>query len=122
MRHFPKDSRDLNIDGLLITGALSNAIPETDLPKTRLLDPHTNKCEGNLPGLQIMVANGQREAPNAIATVELQFEVGDNTFREKVMVKRNLTSLLIRLLLLQRNSTITDMRQENLNSPCFFCS
>ena len=56
---------------------------------------------------------GQLEAP--IATVELQFEVGDITFREKFIVITNLRSPLIDLLFLQRNSTILDMRQGILN-------
>ena len=64
-----------------------------------------------------MLANGQLKAP--IATVELQFEVGDITFREKFIVITNLTSPLIGLLFLQRNSTILDMRQGNLNFPFF---
>ena len=62
-----------------------------------------------------MVANGQLEAP--IATVELQFEVGDITFREKFIVMTNLTSSLIGLFFLQRNSTILDMRHGILNFP-----
>ena len=64
-----------------------------------------------------MVANGQLEAP--IATVELQFEVGDITFREKCIVMTNLTSLLVGLLFLQRNSTILEMRHGILNFPFF---
>ena len=62
-----------------------------------------------------MVANGQLEAP--IATVELKFEVGDITFRGKFIVMTNLTSLLIGLLFLQRNTTILDLRQGILNFP-----
>ena len=64
-----------------------------------------------------MVANGQLEAP--IATVELQFEVGDNRFREKFIVMTNLTSPLIGLLFLPCNSTILDMRQGILHFPFF---
>ena len=62
-----------------------------------------------------MVANGQLEAP--IATVELQFGVGDITFREKFIVMTNLRSPLIGLLFLQRNSTILDIRHGILNFP-----
>ena len=51
--------------------------------------------------------------------MELQFEVGDITFREKFIVKTNLTSPLIGLSFLQRNSTIPDMRQGILNFPFF---
>ena len=64
-----------------------------------------------------MVANGQLEAPTA--TVELQFDVGDITFREKFIVMTNLTSPLIGLLLLQLNSTILDVHQGILNFPFF---
>ena len=64
-----------------------------------------------------MDANGLSEAP--IATVEMQFEVGDITFREKFIIMTNLTSPLFGLLILQRNSTILDMRQGILNFPFF---
>ena len=117
MLYFSMDFGELNIEGPIDTGALSNAIPEADLRKIRLLAPHRIINEGPPPEFQIMVAKGQLEAP--IATVELQFEVGDITFREKFIVKTNLTSPLIGLLFLQRNSTILDMRQGILNFPFF---
>ena len=117
MLYFPMDFGELNIDGLIDTGALSSAIPEADLSKIRLLAPHTILNEGPPPEFQIMVANGQLEAP--IATVELQFKVGDITFREKFIVMTNLTSPMVGLLFLQRNSTILDMRQGILNFPFF---
>ena len=109
MLYFPMDFGELNIDGLIDTGALSGAIQEADLRKIRLLAQHTILNEGPPPEFQIMVANGQLEAP--IATVELQFEICDITFREKFIVMTNLTSPLIGLLFLQRNSTTLDMRQ-----------
>ena len=96
---------------------MSSAIPEANLRKIRLLAPHTILNEGPPSESQIIVANGQLEAP--IATVELQIEVGDITFREKFIVMTNLTSPLIGLLLLQRNSTILDMRQGILNFHFF---
>ena len=117
MLYFPLDFGELNIDGLIDTGALSSAISEADLRKIRLLAPHTILNEGPPPEFKIMVANGQLEAP--FATIELQFEVGDITFREKFIVMTNLTSPLIGLLFLQRNSTILDMRQGILNFPFF---
>ena len=64
-----------------------------------------------------MVANGQLEAP--VATVELQFEVVDFTFREYFILMTNLTSLLIGLFFLQRNSTILVMCQGRLNFSFF---
>ena len=62
-----------------------------------------------------MVAKGQLEAP--VATVELQFEVGGITFREKFIVMTNLIRPLIGLLFIQRNNTVLDMRQGILNFP-----
>ena len=111
------DFGELNFDGLIDTGALSSAIPEADLRKSRLLAPHTILNEEPPPEFQIMVANGQLEAP--IATVELQFEVSDITFREKFIVMTNLTSPLIGLFFLQCNSTILDMCQGIMNFPFF---
>ena len=115
--YFPLGFGKLNIVGLIDRGALSGAIPEAELPKYRLLAQHRILKEGPLPEFQIMVANGQLEAP--IATVELPFEVGYMTFREKFTVLTNPTSLLIGLLFLQRNSTILDMRTGILNFPFF---
>ena len=65
MLYFPMDFGELNIDGLIDTGALSSAIPEADLRKIRLLAPHTILNEDPPPEFQIMVANGQLEAPRA---------------------------------------------------------
>ena len=115
--YFPMDFGELNIDGVIDTGALSSAIREADLRKIRLLAPHTTLNEGPPPEFQIMIAKGQLEAP--IATVELQFEVGDIIFKEKFIVMTNLTSPLNFLFFLQRNITILDMRQGILNFPFF---
>ena len=117
MLYFRMDSGELNIDGLIDTGALSSAIPEADLRKIRLLARHAILNEGPPPEFQFMVANGQLEAP--IATVELQFEVGDITFREKVHSHDKSHKLLIGLLFLQRYSTILDMSRGILNFPFF---
>ena len=57
MLYFPMDFGELNIDGLIDTGALSGAIPEADLRKLRLLAPHTILKEGPPPAFQIMVSN-----------------------------------------------------------------
>ena len=96
---------------------MSGAIPEADLRKMQLLDPHKILGEGPPPEFQIMVANGQLEAP--IATLEMQLEISDITYRENFIVLTNLTSPLIGLLFLKRNRTILDMRQGILNFPFF---
>ena len=115
--YFPMDFGELKIDGLIDTGALSSALPEAHLRKIRLLAPHTVLNEGPPPESQFMVASRQLEAP--FATVELQSEVDNITFREKFIVMTNLTSPLIGLIFLQHNSIILDMRQGILNFPFF---
>ena len=107
--------REVKIVGLIDTGALSRAFPEANLSRIRLWAAHTIFIESPPLEFQIKVANGQLEAP--IATVELQFEVRDITFREKFIVITNLTNPLISFLCLQRNSTILDMRQGILIFP-----
>ena len=49
MLYFPMDFGELNIEGLIDTGALSSAIPDADLRKILLLAPHTILNEGPLP-------------------------------------------------------------------------
>ena len=117
MLYFPMDFGELTLDGLVDTGALSRAIPESDLRKIRLFAPQSIVKEGPAPNFQIMVANGQLETPKG--TVELKFEVGDIEFHEIFIVMEKLTSPLIGLSFLQRNNTILDMRQGVLNFPFF---
>ena len=117
MLYFPMDFGELTLDGFVDTGALSSAIPESDLRKIRLLAPQSIVKEGPAPNFQIMVANGQLETPKS--TVELKFEVGDLEFHEIFIVMEKLTSPLIGLSFLQRNNTILDMRQGVLNFPFF---
>ena len=107
----------MTIDDLIDTGALSSAIPEMDLRKTRLLLPQSVIREGPPPKFQIMVANGQLETPKS--TIELKFEVGEIEFHEIFIVMENLTGPIIGLMLLQRNHTVVDMRQGISNFPFF---
>ena len=114
---FPMDFGELTIDGLIVTGALSSAIPEMDLRKIRLLSPQSVIREGEPPNFQIMVANGQLETPKS--TIELKFEVGDIEFHEMFIVMEHLTGPSIGLMFFQRNHTVLDMRQGILNFPSF---
>ena len=119
MLYFPMGFGELTIDGLVDTGALTSAIPESDLRKIKLLTTQSIIKEGPPPGFQIMVANEQLEKPKA--TLELKFEVGDIEFHEIFIVRDNLTGPIIGLMFLQRNHTELDMREEILfsrTSPC----
>ena len=88
MLSFPMDCSEITLDGLVDTGALSSAISEADLRKTRLLAPQSIVKEGPAPNFQIMVANGQ--LGNSKSTVELKFEVGDIDFLEIFKIRKNL--------------------------------
>ena len=112
---FTINFEELNLDGLINRDLLSGAIPVGDLRKICLLALHTIKNDGSPPDFQIMVANGQLEAP--IATVELQIE--DITIREKLIVLTNITSRLIDLVHLQSNLTILYVRQVIQIFPLF---
>ena len=101
------DFGELTIDGLIDTGALSSAIPETDFRKIRLLAPQSKVIEGHAPSFQIMVANGQMETPKS--NVELKFEVGDIEFHEIFILLEKLTGPIIGLKFLQRNNTVLDI-------------
>ena len=117
MLYFPTEFVELTIDGLIDTGALSSAIPEMDLRKIRLFSPQSVIRESPPPNFQIRVTNGQLETPKS--TIELNFEVGDIEFHEIHNVLGSLTGPIIRLLLLQRNHTVFDMKQGILNDPFF---
>ena len=82
MLSFPMDFKELTIDGLIDTRAISNPIPEMDLRKIRLLSPQSVTREG---------PNGE--------------------FHEMFIIMVNLTGPIIGLLFLQRNHTVLDMRQ-----------
>ena len=64
-----------------------------------------------------MVVNGHLKTP--CATVELQFEVGYILFKKRFIVMTSLTSPILGLISLQRNSNILDMRQGVIIFPFF---
>ena len=111
--YFPIDFEELTIDGHIETGAVKSVVSEAHLRKIQLLALQTISKERHPPGLQIVVANGHLETLSA--TVELQYEVGDILFKERVIVTTNLLCRLTGLLFLERNSTILDMRQGVIN-------
>ena len=111
------DFKESNINGLIVTSALTNVIAELNLHQILLLAPRTILNGSQPPEFQIMVATGQLEA--SFATVELHFEVAENFFGEKFLITTNITSPLNGLLFLQRNTTRFDMRQRFPNFPFF---
>ena len=116
--YFPKDFRDLTIDGVIDTGALFSSISDTDFESIKQNAPEKKVLkEGPSPDFQILVANGQLEA--AIATTELPFEMGYITFVERFIVLAILANPYIGLVLLQRKGKILGTRQGILYFPSF---
>ena len=111
------DFGELTLDGFVDTGALSSAIPESDIRKIQVLAPQSIIKDGPAPNFRLMVAIGQLE--NSKSTVELKFEVGDIDFHEIFIVMQKPTSPSIGLSFLQRNNTILEMRQGVFNFPFF---
>ena len=117
MLYFSMDFGELTINGLVDTGALTSAIPESDLRKIKMLTTQSIIKEGPSPSFQILVANGQLETPKT--TVELTFEVGDIEFHDIFIVMDNLTGPIKGLMFSQRNHTVLDLRQRILTFPYF---
>ena len=109
------DFEKLTLDCLPNTGALTSAIFEADLKKTKLLSNEAITDTGPAPNFQIMVANGQLEQP--IGTVLLELEVADFQFQERFIVLKTLPNPLIALCFLQRHNARFDIRQGNITFP-----
>ena len=95
MYYIPMDFKNLTLDGLIDTGALTRAVSEQDLNKINkimLLSNEATKETGRPPHLQIMVANGQLDVP--ICTVLLEFEVTDFILTENFITMKNLPNHL----------------------------
>ena len=113
--YIPMDFERLTLDGLIDTGALASAISEQDLDRSKLLANEAIKDTGPAPNFQIMVVNGQLEAP--IGTVPLELEVGEFILREIFIIMRNLPNALIGPCFLCRNNAIFNVTQGTLTFP-----
>ena len=117
MLYFPVDFGDFKVDEFKDTSALSTTGPGAFLRKRRLLVPQSLLNEELPPDFQIMVANLQMEAPTA--TIKLQINFDDITFKGKFIVLTKFGSAWIGLFFLQCNNTSLYMRQRMLKSPFF---
>ena len=106
---FPTDFGELTSDGLIDATAMTGANSEADLRKIESIAAQEFSNKEPSPDNQIIVANGHLETPGATVEVE------DISFQKRFVVMTNLTSLLVGLFFLQRDSTVLDMRQGGLN-------
>ena len=78
MLYFPLVFGEWTIDHPIDTGALSSVISVAHCEKIKQIAPQKILKQGPAPDFEIMMDDGQLEAP--IATTELHFEVSDVIF------------------------------------------
>ena len=64
-------------------------------------------------------ANGQLEKPLATTTVE--FDIGDHTLAEHILVRKKLTPLIKGLQFMRQNSVVLDTTQSLIHFPTWQC-
>ena len=72
--------QQFSIDALIDFGALVNCMPESELQKLKNMSPDNILQETDPPPFKLQVANGEIESPTK--TIQVQFEIGDWTFKE----------------------------------------
>ena len=111
----PMDFNNLSVDALVDSGALVNCLPESELQKIKSVSPDNILKEIDPPAFKLQVANGDIETPTK--TVQLQFELGDWTFKETFIVATKMTGPILGLTFLKNNSAIQDVSQALLHFP-----
>ena len=111
----PMDFNNLSVDALVDSGALVNCLPENEYQKIKSVSPHNILKEMDPPAFKLQVANGDIETPTK--TVQLQFELGDWTFKEMFIVATKMTCPILGLTFLKNNSAILDVSQALLHFP-----
>ena len=109
------DFNNLSIDALVDSGALVNCLPESEFQKSKSVSPDNIIKEMDPPAFKLHVANGDIETPTK--KVQLQFEIGDRTFKETFIVATKMTGPILGLTFLKNNSAILDASQALLHFP-----
>ena len=102
----PKDFN--NLDALIDSGALVNCLPESEFEKIKFSPDYIVK-EMDPPTFKLQVANGELEASTKM--VQLQFDIGDWTFKETSIVATKIQGSILGLTFLKHNSAILDVGQ-----------
>ena len=111
----PMDFNNLSVDALVDSGALVNCLPESEYQKIKSVSPDNILKEMDPPAFKLQVANDNIETPTK--TVQLQFELGDWTFKETFIVATKMTGPILGLTILKNNSAILDVSQALLHFP-----
>ena len=111
----PMDFQHFSIDALIDSGALVNCMPEREFQKLKNMSPNNILQETDPPPFKLQVANGDSECPTK--TIQVQFEIGDWTFKETFIVANKITGPILGLSFLKNNSAILDASQGLLHFP-----
>ena len=102
----PMDFQHFSMDALIDSGALVNCMPESEVQKLKNMSPDNILQEADPPPFKLQVANGDIESPTK--TIQVQFEIGDWTFKETFIVANKITGPILGLPFLKNNSAILD--------------
>ena len=111
----PMDFQHFSIDALIASGALVNCMPESVFQKLKIMSPINILQEADPPPFILQVANGDIESPTN--TIQVQFEIGDWTFKKTFIVANRITGAILGFSFLKNNSTILDASQGLLHFP-----
>ena len=109
------DFQHFSIDALIDSGTLVNCMPKNEYQKLKSMSPANILKESDPPPFKLQVANGDTETP--IKTIQIQFEIGDWTFKETFIVANQITGPILGLTFLNSNSAILDASQGLLHFP-----
>ena len=111
----PMDFNNLSVDALVDSGALVNCLPESEYQKIKSVSPDNILKEMEPPAFKLPVANGDIDTPTK--TVQLQFELGDWTFKETFIGATKMTGPILGLTFLKNKTAILDVSQALLHFP-----
>ena len=111
----PMDFQHFSIDALIDSGALVNCMPESEFQKLKNMSPNNILQEADPPPFKLQVANGDIESPTK--TIQVQFEIGDWTFKETFIVVNKITGPILGHSVLKNNTAILDASQGLLHFP-----
>ena len=105
----------LTIDAFVDSGAHVSAIAQKEFDIIEQQAPSNILKFNDPPKFQIQVANGQLQKPIALAT--LKFDIGNHTFAEHFVVRKNLTGLILRLHFARHNNVVIDTTHGFIHFP-----
>ena len=99
----PMDFQHFSIDALIDSGALVNCMPESEFQKLKNMSPNYILQEADPPPFKLQSANGDIENPTK--TNQVQFEIGNWTFKETVIVASKITGPILGLSFLKNKDS-----------------